>query len=1350
MIATLLAPRNLQVARQQLVEMRFEGRQEITRLMALAECSFRLAVHPDTPAPESIQLLGEAVKIDGANPKYAYHLGRVYFLQGRFREAARWFRLACCLAPTSHRIWAHVAVLLRELNGVYYGDERYEPNVLAQRAKCICEAIQRGEDNFSPDWLDFIPPRSLAAKEKELRDGRGAAADDDREVADEDDRRRPSAKVRRYLHARRTRWSGVDHLYIEQVFEGRATQANVHELLPVLTELARCAPRRPGGAAGFAIVAIQWLLSGYPVQSIRRLAESLPAGRPSRVLIDLVCCAFELPLAEVPRQLAAWVEQGKLPPTVAALIHGQRLLWQPLEFRQLNAYRAARRLVAQNRIANGKGADRNDANVPETVRDLIRALERAVTGLAGAPAKPLQDEVPRAQAETGGKSLVAQWEDTEATVNRLVKLKEEAFLVLKDGLDRASADMATAEALAQCVADAQAANTFVSKLADAATNGLQRLPKLVAAIADAGDSPLPDDFSGRSEACTAALQGLSNLGKFAKVLKRIEKRLAEAAEKLPSATACPSAEWAVFLAAVDVSFSEETNGASDGTPNAAPGFAQRLAGLETAAGQVEEARKELSEVLRGSIEPVAAGDVSGDAGIQLAADHRCLESLLELFKRQGERGLEQIAALRQEVTSVPPAELPADLEHRLETITNLFRGVINVGGLRKRIMRIGSKVTAEALNAANVAPSAALQRCHDRVAVVFSDPAMAPQPAVEQVAGTPAASDTSVVVDSALPVGPPEVLPPKPRPDLPPNEQLQGTLARVDAAIGQAFRGSLRTFEPYPEWMQALPAFDLLKRRVLAQMAEANHRLGHRRKARVLWNGLLRTNRLDLNALKNIAVCDTIDGDIHRSLVSWREYLEMLYAMAALGGSLQAQAQLRAEVHRAFGNSYAPGFLSAEFDQEWKDKVEPAALISFLSSPARVRNYIDHRLLEYFNSRFEFESPSLRLGIKRVEAEHGAEDAAKTMAEFVAAVSPLIPGCGAKHVGRMAAAAIEAAAAECRDRSRLTIQAAPTYQKEEKRQVEVLARLLDVKIKLVVAFRENVNMVKNITSFDFLRAIGRLDVIPVKISRGLFPLVANAMRMDAETLEDLTATLRQNIVARLIEYLLADMDPVERPVRQRQYELLTAAWLREEEFQSLAQLVEYPSPQLMPREAAEILAGENDAAMIELLDRWHADYPAMASLAIRLAKCLIKQKRLDEARVKLEQTLAVVLREPTRRHLHYMLGQLLVREIDPLIEAEDYDGAFRVALRMVDLDDFQPDVVTQALQLYVGLSRRNGRRHHRLDMSTAVDGWLERAAAIAVDANRDDEEFPLPTKQAVESVREAAAKAYSEVAKLAD
>ena len=126
MSAPLCSAPELRERLEHLTELHKAGELDEKGLEALVECSFRLAVHPDTPAPEAIQLLRGCVRLDGTNPKYGYHLARLYFVHGELDQAKAWLRLAFRLCPTSHRIWAHICLLQWKLQAEWEDDNEQE------------------------------------------------------------------------------------------------------------------------------------------------------------------------------------------------------------------------------------------------------------------------------------------------------------------------------------------------------------------------------------------------------------------------------------------------------------------------------------------------------------------------------------------------------------------------------------------------------------------------------------------------------------------------------------------------------------------------------------------------------------------------------------------------------------------------------------------------------------------------------------------------------------------------------------------------------------------------------------------------------------------------------------------------------------------------------------------------------------------------------------------------------------------------------------------------------------------------------------------------------------------------
>ena len=126
---------------------------------ALAEARFRLAVHPETAPTEALELLEGANRLDGTNPKYAYHLGRLCLRSNALDAASFWLTRAIHLCPTSHRIRAHIGLLQLELNERYRGQaDRFEPGALRNRGLAVLASVKRGVDRVEEELLDCVPP----------------------------------------------------------------------------------------------------------------------------------------------------------------------------------------------------------------------------------------------------------------------------------------------------------------------------------------------------------------------------------------------------------------------------------------------------------------------------------------------------------------------------------------------------------------------------------------------------------------------------------------------------------------------------------------------------------------------------------------------------------------------------------------------------------------------------------------------------------------------------------------------------------------------------------------------------------------------------------------------------------------------------------------------------------------------------------------------------------------------------------------------------------------------------------------------------------------------------------------
>ena len=454
---------------------------------ALAECDLRLALGGQLPPADQLTLLHEAARLDGMNPKFAYHLARAYFLGGKLDAAARWLQTAVGLCPTSHRLWAHVGLLQRELNARYFGNEAFEPDALRQRAEEVEAKVADGADDFAPALAGFEPPVSRAVlEERARRTGSNGVPPPAAAPAD-------VPPARRLTRPGTCRWTGIHDLRLEAQLHGEPTRPRLARLIPALDVCAAAAATRRGGPAGFAVLGVLWVVSGYPPASVRRVAAARCPGwaGPSKELLDAVCELAEAPRADLPARLAAAVRERRLPPLVAAVLHRNRLLNPLPEFRNFAAVRAARRL-----LADATPAAVADAKATELAGRLLTAVD----GLVVTPAELADIPPEAASAARPAGDLAADLATLETAAADLAAADDEAFAFIRTDLDGRVAAAADAEAAGRVRADRAVAEEIVAALAAASAAGLARLDAVIQGFGAHADET-PPDLPARRDTC---------------------------------------------------------------------------------------------------------------------------------------------------------------------------------------------------------------------------------------------------------------------------------------------------------------------------------------------------------------------------------------------------------------------------------------------------------------------------------------------------------------------------------------------------------------------------------------------------------------------------------------------------------------------------------------------------------------------------------------------------------------------------------------------------------------------------------------------------------------------------------
>ena len=1304
-------------------------------LEALAEARFRIALDPHTPADESIAQLHECLQLDAINPRYAYHLARLYFLHYELDVAQRWILRACKQCPTSHRIWAHVSLLQFEMNARYYGDERYEPDALRKRAERIAEAVQSGSDSLEPAWLSFTPPESRAVAEQRERQGLATAETNSDQGMPEFI---PSNGHGRVDRPKTCRWTGVYDVLIEQMLEGSPSQRMADRLIPLFETVAELSLGRRGGLGAFAILACQWIVRGYPVATVRRLmAEHGLDTHPSRSmrLLALVCDICDAPEVAVPSMLNEALSHGAIPPVLTALLHQKLLLWRPHEYRNARAFLTGQRVLAQARTQSARSAEEQQA-LTEAVNDSVSKLKQALASLEAAAPKAPQD-VRRSKSKHGTslEDAMHTFDRVESEALRLNALRETAFAYLKESMGQHAGPAPDSPDLAQMRRDAQFFPGVIDALVAAAERLLERLKPLADVVVNLDSSLLPQDFTTRRESCEKSLTAGLNLGNFRKLLRRVETSLAKHATTESSGEIEDEPSGELLRIAQDIGALGQFEVASAPATHRP---IEMLADLEHAANRLEEARADLFRFLTETLTISADAADSTDMWKRLIADRMAFAATMDLLPRVGEQGVAALENLVEVLGSAPPEDRPDDFEGRRDRCDKQFKSVLSLGSFHKGLKRIDKKIAAagQTVGEAPGDESEALVLLRERVLDISStiDPtdSRSPDPATPQVRDEPAPQGPSAPRENGAGQGPSQ--------SETGADRLASLLRDTRAKLRARFEQDLATFAVYPPWALMLPALHSLYFSLRARQANTWYRLAEPIRARGIWDTMLEDDRVVPDVYKNIAVADMDDRLGQRALSSWKRYAESLYLHDAVLGNLRAHAHDRVTLHRAFARAYGTPILFKSSSAEKNTRDEDDAAIAFMSCASRVEHFIDHVFLEFLNGQFSNQSASIVLGVNRSDTDERRDEALQRMKTFVDTAVAKLPTRIRKVTHDAFFERLHAARQDTRSDSRRRIAADSTYNDEVDTHVKMLSHVCLLRLQVFMCVK-NTRFVSRMTSVDFITHFTRLDDIPYDITPGFAATAAAAASIDEESMRRLMELMPDHLVQNLLAYLLDEADdPAERSQRAQQYRRLAGNWAYHPAFAKYLPVLDAPLPFLSERILKELEHGKLSETSLDTLRSLATRYPGMTGLSRLLANSLINQGNLPEAIDLLEKTAQAAFSTDGFRQSSILALSLKTKRY---FDNEQYMEAVAVARELVDFDDRTPGFAIQFINIVSAAAQHTQSKFEDADVTDTVNQWLGRARKVLAEWEATETEpeppFTAGDLESVEALRDRAA-----------
>jgi len=211
--------------------------------VAIAEAEFRLSILPGTDSQEAIAYIQKAIALDPFHPKYFFHLGRLFYRNGDYRNALHEFRRALKLAPASHRTYVHLALTLIEL-------EEAEKKL----GRTLLDALARGAvHELGPHLvdLDALLERKLSYSKKA-----SPAGNQKTKESKEDANQQPTVSCR---------WNGLWRLaLVEQLTRPKP----LHKQIKANLERGEKSLNGQTNVAEYAMACLFLLLGGDPPKAV--------------------------------------------------------------------------------------------------------------------------------------------------------------------------------------------------------------------------------------------------------------------------------------------------------------------------------------------------------------------------------------------------------------------------------------------------------------------------------------------------------------------------------------------------------------------------------------------------------------------------------------------------------------------------------------------------------------------------------------------------------------------------------------------------------------------------------------------------------------------------------------------------------------------------------------------------------------------------------------------------------------------------------------------------------------------------------------------------------------------------
>jgi hypothetical protein len=746
---------------------------------------------------------------------------------------------------------------------------------------------------------------------------------------------------------------------------------------------------------------------------------------------------------------------------------------------------------------------------------------------------------------------------------------------------------------------------------------------------------------------------------------------------------------------------------------------------------------EIQDALFKELKATKNAEESDGARSRLAARLASIRELVALAETDSARLLKLFEGTTEEIGALSEAEVEehvgASFPTRRDEIKKSLSEFGAVGRFKRQLKKLEQSVAGVAAAPRETAVDEPLARLgaelKEIVARLRPSPAMKP-PHPDGPSPPAAASSSSAPEQVAEQVAPAPADPqglPEPAAGGAEAQSLRHTLEAIVSEL------SIR-FEECRSAVAGHAAHDSAFRALLATVdsreAEMLHALGLRRVAGRTWRRMARSDPANIALLKNLAVCASYDEHPALALAAWRRYLEALYYYDALLSKPDLLAPRRRDLHEALGMALLPPELPALIYAEQSEaKPDEKALVALIERHSQARACFAHLLLKFFNSKLDYRSPLLVLGVDRGEADEVRAAAATKLRAWCEIVERFCDWPVFRRYLDCVRVHIADQLDICRVPAKLSQRRDPHFQEERRKHLEWLREVCRLKLRLrsLLLSREQayLQFVSWPALISFINALLGLDEIPLDLSPSFLAEVA----LEFGEVGERQLTFGARFVGAILVHQKFGAKPLSEPgnLDERTYHRILTAWLASGleglevpgsdlfDFLRFEAFLDDPGSLYHPR-AQEIAAQATSyEPVIEYLKSWGAQYPCTITGPKRkAAELLMKEGKSEEAYALVKSAMERAKFAAGRDACRQLMKKLKAHE---QIEAETYGDALPTLRELVEQDaEGNVDNLMQYLRTFSSEARSSNRDPGHEAMVRTVESWLQRfTKGIGVD-----------------------------------